>query len=207
MALSRGERFEEARRKANKSMDVVAGETGLSKSMIQALEDDGNNRDVGYSNIVKLAICYNVSSDFLLGLSDIPSLDIAIRKIGEKTGLSEPNIQRLQFFNNKGQKSGKSSGFATLTNHKAMEILNFFLAHQKVSEFILNISTAMACSRLQVSEDATVKDLLEAERGAARIGSIVLPQKEAVNYYRQEAIRMLESIVYELVPEQKGEEE
>lgn len=76
-SLTRGERFEDARKVHNKhgkqTMDEVSAATGVGKSVIQSLEDNDNTRSVGYDKVVNLAKHYGVTTDFLLGLSDDPS--------------------------------------------------------------------------------------------------------------------------------------
>lgn len=76
MDLTRGERFKDARTIYNQhgkqTMDEVEAATGIKKSLIQALEDDENNRDVGCSKVVTLATHYHVTADFLLGFSNDP---------------------------------------------------------------------------------------------------------------------------------------
>ena len=75
--LTRGERFKDARLVHNQhkkqTMDEVSAATGVSKSLIQSLEDDSVNRSVGYDKVAKLAAHYNVTTDYLLGLSDDPA--------------------------------------------------------------------------------------------------------------------------------------
>lgn len=74
--LTRGERFKDARIVYNKNgkqtMDEVETATGIGKSLIQALEDDGSTRSPGYDKVAKLAAHYHVTADFLLGLTDDP---------------------------------------------------------------------------------------------------------------------------------------
>lgn len=65
-------RFREAREQANMTMDEVSEKTGVNKSLISEIENPYVSRDVGCSKIAKLATCYNVSCDYLLGLTDIP---------------------------------------------------------------------------------------------------------------------------------------
>lgn len=76
--LTRGERFKGARMDYNKhgkqTMDEVATATGVSKSLIQALEDDENNRSVGYDKVAKLASYHGVSANWLLRLSEDPHI-------------------------------------------------------------------------------------------------------------------------------------
>ena len=76
--LSRGERFKEARLTYNQhnkqTMKEVETATGVSASLIQALEDDENTRSVGYDKVALLAKHYGVTSDWLLCLTEDPAL-------------------------------------------------------------------------------------------------------------------------------------
>ncbi len=75
--LTRAERFQDARTVYNQhgrqSMDEVSAATGVTKAVIQALEDSDSTRSVGCEKIAKLAKHYNVTTDYLLGLSDDPA--------------------------------------------------------------------------------------------------------------------------------------
>ena len=76
MNLTRGERFKDARivhnQHGKQTLDEVEAATGIKKSLIQALEDDDNTRDVGYAKVAKLATHYRVTTDFLLGFTNDP---------------------------------------------------------------------------------------------------------------------------------------
>lgn len=76
MTLTRGERFKDARivhnQHGKQTMDEVAAATGIKKSLIQALENDDNDRDVGYTKVATLAAHYRVTADFLLGFTNDP---------------------------------------------------------------------------------------------------------------------------------------
>ena len=77
LVLSRGERFVEARTKYNKhgkqTTQEVAKATGVSASVINALENDDSCRSVGYEKVVLLAKHYGVTIDWLLELTNDPS--------------------------------------------------------------------------------------------------------------------------------------
>lgn len=96
--LTQGERFKDARIVHNQHGkqsigDVVKG-TGVSGSLISDLEN-GKDRKVNYSDIVKLAKYYGVSLDWLLGLTEVRTLDMNARAISEATGLSEKSVSEL----------------------------------------------------------------------------------------------------------------
>ncbi len=111
--LTRGERFKDARIVYNQhkkqTMDEVSAATGVSKSIIQSLEDDDAQRSVGYDKVARLAAHYNVTTDFLLGLSNDPhccpcavdELQLsngaveAIRFYAEETGDALHGLDRL----------------------------------------------------------------------------------------------------------------
>lgn len=97
LKLTRGERFKDARTEYNQhgrqTMDEVFSATGISKSLIQALEDDESTRSVGYDKIAALAVHYGVSSDFLLSLTDDPYQK---RTAVDDLGLSAKAVKQLR---------------------------------------------------------------------------------------------------------------
>lgn len=104
MNLSRGERFKDARIIHNKNGKQTQAEvytaTGVPASCIKELEDDEKQRNVGYEAIVKLARHYGVSVDWLLGISEIRTLDTEVREICEYIGLSEEAVEKLHSISN-----------------------------------------------------------------------------------------------------------
>ncbi len=107
--LTRAERFKDARvvynHNGKQSLDEVAAATSVSKSLIHSLESD-TERSVGYDKIAALAKHYNVSSDYLLGLTDDPNLhpsavdDLslsphAVKAIKDSNCLVSPSIEGL----------------------------------------------------------------------------------------------------------------
>lgn len=98
VALTRGERFKDARTVHNQhghqTMAQVHKATGISASLIQELEDD-SDRDFGYCKIAKLAEHYGVSIDWLIGLAPSISTDPEIQDICRYTGLSSGTVMQL----------------------------------------------------------------------------------------------------------------
>jgi len=100
MALySKARRFNIARRmlpEEQRSMESIESATGIYKSLIQSLEDDDNDRDVGYKKIATLARHYMVSTDYLLGLSD----DYHIQPAAvDELGLTPEAVDRIKNLN------------------------------------------------------------------------------------------------------------
>lgn len=98
--LTRGERFRDARtvynRNGPQSLKKVEKETGLVTSMIQAVEDDEYDRNISYIRIKELATHYGVSIDWLLGLSEVPSLEPEMKIVNKVTKLSSTAIKNIQ---------------------------------------------------------------------------------------------------------------
>ena len=72
------ERFEELRKSRKLTLERLEEQTGLSKSALGGYEINGD-KDIGSHAIVKLAKFYGVTSDYLLGLSDMenhPNADL-----------------------------------------------------------------------------------------------------------------------------------
>lgn len=68
----------------------------ISKSLIDDLESNvGKKRAVSYLTVKQLAQYYGVTSDYLLGLSDIPCIDTSIQGANKVTGLSIDAIIQL----------------------------------------------------------------------------------------------------------------
>lgn len=99
----------------------VASVTGITKSLIDDLESTlSNKRNVGYMTIKKLAEYYGVSSDYLLGLSETPSIDEDIQVACKVTGLSGEAIHCLQAIANAfvGFRGKPRHEYAVKTNYE-----------------------------------------------------------------------------------------
>lgn len=71
----------------------ISKKIGISKS---TLSDYANTkREPRITELAKIAEYFNVSTDYLLGLSDVRSRDITIREIAQFTGLTEESVDIL----------------------------------------------------------------------------------------------------------------
>lgn len=197
--LTRGERFKDARivhnRNGKQTMDEVATATGVSKSLIQSLEDDSVNRSVGYDKVAKLAAHYRVTTDFLLGLSDNP---FPMPSVVDDLGLSlkaVDAIEQLEMFDTpNGQlQFGNASGHA-------IDILNCLLESRDFHEVMGNLLKCFdsfwinASGRPFEGEDYG----LEAEMHDA--GHILLKGDYAARFYANEAGNSLRDLVCKEIP-------
>ncbi len=78
---------------SEKTMKIISDEIGIS---VGALSNYQNNRATANIDALrKIAQYFNVSADWLIGLSNAPSPNIGIQEMHKKTGLWEDAIIRL----------------------------------------------------------------------------------------------------------------
>lgn len=161
-------RFKEARTKYNQhgqqSVKDVSQMTGITGSLIDDLESNvGKLRDVGYLKVRKLAEHYGVSSDFLLGLSDTPSVKEDIQVVCKTTGLTENAIEAIK----------KAGGWG-------MDVLNCLLEDSDFFHLLLDIRRAAAEERkLKVAETILIE--MADDRYATNVAR--LTEKRDVRFY------------------------
>lgn len=68
--LTLGEKLKDLRlAKGYKNTEDLANAVGIPKTTLNDYENDEKNQDVGYANLILLAKFYDVSMDWLLGIS------------------------------------------------------------------------------------------------------------------------------------------
>lgn len=156
--LTRAERFKDARtvhnRHGKQTMDSVASATGITKSVIHALESDTEERErnVGYKTVAVLAKHYGVSTDWLLSLSDDPSPRPSVI---DELGLSPKAADYLRYCSSKYV--GKS------------EIVSRIIEHPKFDSMLANISMAI---------DTAPIDIKESQREYEELRKVLLSQTQ-----------------------------
>ena len=103
------------RKQLNLKQQNVADRMGVSKSTIGLYETGDNVPDI--KNLYKLSKLLELSSDYLIGLSDVKDPNPKIKEIHDFTGLSEEAIALL--------------GDAHLKNNMIVSIISNLLTHEK----------------------------------------------------------------------------
>lgn len=80
--MSFGSRLKELRIERNLSQKKVADDIGISITAISQYEND--NRFPNEETLRRLCICYKISSDYLLGLTDTKHAPLSKEEIKEK---------------------------------------------------------------------------------------------------------------------------
>lgn len=197
--LTRGERFKDSRTVYNPhkkhTMDEVAAATGVSKSLIQSLEDDESNRSVGCDKVAKLAEHYRVTTDFLLGLSGDPS---SRPSVIDDLGLSLKAVDTIEQLDMYDTPNGQIQ-FRSASSH-ALDVLNCLLESPVFHEVMGNLlmcfdSLYVDASGLQFGGDDY--ELEEDVRGA---GHIFLKGENAARFYANEAGNSLREFACKELP-------
>lgn len=92
------ERFEKLLHKNNFHQIEFSEKSKLSSGAISKYCNGTSTP--GFLELRDIAKTLNISADYLLGLSDVPSLNKDIQSIAKNTGLSEPSIRYLQEISN-----------------------------------------------------------------------------------------------------------
>lgn len=88
-----GERLLKLREERNETQDQLAKAVGITRQSLSRYET--NERTPNIELIYNIAKHYEVSADYLLGLSEVKSLDNRVQAACEVTGLSEKAIEKL----------------------------------------------------------------------------------------------------------------
>ena len=70
-------------------------------------------------DLVKLSNYFGMSADYLVGLSDVPSLDMNIQAVCDYTGLSEKAVKNITLINEQYRKDITFEDFVKLSAHKS----------------------------------------------------------------------------------------
>ena len=197
--LTRGERFKDARivhnRNGKQTMDEVTIATGVSKSLIQSLEDDSVNRSVGYDKVAKLAAHYRVTTDFLLGLSDDP---FPMPSVVDDLGLSLKAVDAIEQLEMFDTPNGQLQ-FGNASSH-ALDILNRLLESPDFHEVMGNLLMCFDSFWINASGRQFEGEDYGLEAEMRHTGHIVLKGDYAARFYANEAGNSLRDLACKEIP-------
>ena len=148
----------------------------------------------------------NVSSDYLLGLSEVKSPDATVQGICEYTGLSEQAIATLQLFNVfSGSKAAKGVNALLFDSTRSLNLC-YYIANAieapeplftNVSELQSYLSAHINDEELDLIPGYSAEDeaLRESIQEVEEKGYIVLRQNAIAPYWEQEAASALTDII------------
>lgn len=87
------ERIGKLRAAAGESQQDLADDLGVKRETVKFWES--GERQIKAADIAKLAVHFNVSADYILGLVSVPTCDPELQKVCQYTGLSDKAISSL----------------------------------------------------------------------------------------------------------------
>ena len=112
--------LEDLIKKSGKNIKLLAKEINISYGSLSKYQND--KAEAGIDALYKIATYFDVSTDFLLGLSKEPTMDVKTRSISEYTGLSSQTIDFLHSFASPEIRSFYRSLFDRLVSHGEDEL-------------------------------------------------------------------------------------
>lgn len=99
------ERIRWLRTSRGMEQEELASKIDVTRKTINVYELEKNKKGIPIDIIVKIAKVFNVTTDYLLGMTDLQSTDITYKKINKIIGLDDDAISILQKYNTiyKGQ--------------------------------------------------------------------------------------------------------
>lgn len=181
MATPISKRIESLLQKRGLTAAKLAEETGISASLLSDLRR-GTGREVGKNIIITLCKYFGVSSDYLLGLSDMPDRDPERKAASSYLGLSEEVTNCLSVL------VSWQEGKLKPTLEKFIRELDFFdmLENMAIYEKVTKIHFEKEPLVVDEKDKSTIHDLQEKYNG------LFLTSRETYTVYYQETVKALE---------------
>lgn len=120
----------------NVSQTSISNTIGITRQAISQYCNGGTTPNVEI--LIKIAKYFDVSSDYLIGLSDTPATDIDDKAITEKTGLSYDAVNNLKSIK---KNTGSELDGLVDDSKKILKTINFVLSDSKDGlQFLLEIA-------------------------------------------------------------------
>ena len=98
MGTLRKDRIEERLMEIEKNKTWLAWQMNMSLQSFSRMLRGNNNPRI--DNVIKLSKLLNISTDYLLGVSEESAIDVSLKDMSEKTGLSVKSIEKLICYKN-----------------------------------------------------------------------------------------------------------
>lgn len=92
------ERIRECRKKAELTQEELADRLHVKRQIISYYESLDSERTPNIDILATMADLFKTTTDYLLGLTDVASRDVELRKISDYTGLNENALSLAHYF-------------------------------------------------------------------------------------------------------------
>ena len=202
-----GERVKTLLEKTGKANGIVAAEIGIAPSVLSDITR--GKKKQGPSSITLQALCnyFHVSADYILGLSDIATIEPEVQAVCQYTGLDESAVAVLHSYQT-GE--GIYEEVFDLDEAKKegadfLSIVNALLVHQEAMTIWRNAARSVSIDRDQGDGGQEVLEQLITEMGLESVQKVIeglgafwLKKDNAAIHYRQRAADTLKGIIQEI---------
>ncbi len=206
-----GKRIMTLRESSGKSQEEICSNLGVTQQTLSRYEK--GQRQASLDFVVRASRFFNVSADYLLGLSDVSSVNEDIKTACKVTGLSEQAIKQLQYSNLLTTIEIAPNMYEKF---KQIDALNYLLEQEYSDLFLSELSaTFKTCSPLILTNDINNQD--ESEKYLSKFtseefkewsyihGIKMVNKAEYAVLHLQNATYVLESIFRDLILNSKEE--
>lgn len=189
------QRLKELRLEKGLSQQELAEKLNISGKTVSGYENNVSQPNLDL--LIEMARLFNVSVDYILGLSNVKTVDSNIKAINEFTGLSEEAIKTLDYFNHISDNNltvsdfGKPEWCKRSVMHELNEFLesySFYEALSYVYLYRINRDFDLMLEDTQGEElNNNTSELKEAIDYLTRENYICLSPKNAASYYLSRA--------------------
>lgn len=191
-------------KECSENQSSLAEKIGVQRQTISLYTTGQSKPDT--EKLSKISKALNVSSDWLIGLTEVKSADTSVKSICESTGLSEKAIEKAMLW---------ASGDPPIDafTFRYTQSLSELIECPRFKQVLKNVSRAISLSllsrqKLVIDDNLTGKDLCSAENTLLSVGQFCLPMEDASAFYAQQAANCLLKVIEDIVkPEevQNGE--
>ena len=148
------------------------------------------------STLTKITELFNVSADYLLGITDAPTVDVKRRAICDYIGFSETAVFKLRKMKLERAEYTKTKIFSDTIDSKSFDKLIERL-QQFISEKIEHHEDMYYRHSMEESLPSTLTQT-EAELYAAAIGKRLISADDLSHFYRKLSVELFENIILDL---------
>ena len=188
-----GERLAEIRNAAGETQHELGAAVGVKRETV--FQWESGTRHLKAEAVVAIAQHYNISADYLLGLSSVKERDADLQAICDYTHLSPAAVEVLR--DNPGE------AFSFLDGAYFADAI---LTHPNWEKFVhkaIGAGTAISTASLKQREPQEVEFVGLLDK-SSRLGYIPMKTEDAERFYSESAMDYLKEIVYSIVKDLGG---
>lgn len=144
------ERFKQLRTDKGLSLQKIAQDLDVTAQSLSLYEK--GQRTINIDLLKRIAEYFGVSSDYLIGLSDVAATDIKKKTVCGYTGLSETSIDDIVFIKNNTCKDVQQAADSIISNGFLFDLANAFAVLRGESNVYIEKLKSQKCSEDELEQ-------------------------------------------------------